>query len=214
MAKENLFFDLDGTLVNTMEGIFNSFKYSFAFFNLEEPDEVTLRTFIGPPLHFSFQNHFKADLKTADLYVEKYREYYNKEGILQCSLYDGIKEMCRVLSEKYNLYVTTSKPTHYAKIILEKLDIISYFKEISGSEKDKPDNTKSQVINYVISKYNLNPETCLIIGDTKFDGEGAEETGIDFYAVTYGFGKIEEMEKYNPVKVFDKPVDIAEHFSR
>lgn len=212
MIKENLFFDLDGTLVNTKEGIFNSFKYVFSHFNLKEPDEKTLSTFIGPPLHFSFCNHFGVDFVTADLYVEKYREFYNKDGIFQCELYDGIREMCESLSAKYTLFVTTSKPTCYAERILEKLKIIDYFKEISGSEKDKPDSSKSQVVNYVISKYNLNKKGCLLIGDTKFDGEGANETGIDFFAVSYGFGKTEEIEKFNPVRIFDNPIDIVNYF--
>ena len=211
---KNIFFDLDGTVINSMEGIFNSIKYVIKSYNLKEPDEKTLRTFIGPPLHPSFADTFLVDLKTADMYVSKYREYYSKTGIFEFSLYDGMKEMLKALSEKYDLYITTSKPTNYAKMILEKEDILKYFKFVSGSEADKPDNTKSQVVNYVIDKFQLNKSDCVLIGDTKFDGEGAKEVGINFFGVSFGFGTLSELLKYNPVKIFDSTNDILEFFVR
>ena len=99
-------------------------------------------------------------------------------------------------------------------MILEKEDILRYFKFVSGSEADKPDNTKSQVVNYVIEKFQLNKSDCVLIGDTKFDGEGAKESGIDFYGVSFGFGTSEELLKYNPVKIFNSTNDITHFFVR
>ena len=209
---KNIFFDLDGTVINSMEGIFNSIKYVIKSYNLKELDEKTLRTFIGPPLHASFETAFNVDLKTADIFVSKYREYYSKTGIFEFSLYDGMKEMLKALSEKYDLYITTSKPTVYAKMILEKEDILKYFKFVSGSEADKPDNSKSQVVNYVTKKFKLNKSDCVLIGDTRFDGEGASETGIDFFGVSYGFGNKEELLQYNPVRIFNSTKEITEYF--
>ena len=211
---KNIFFDLDGTVINSMEGIFNSIKYVIKSYNLKELDEKTLRTFIGPPLHNSFLNTFNVDFETADIFVSKYREYYSKKGIFEFSLYDGMKEMLKVLSEKYDLYITTSKPTDYAKMILEKEDILKYFKFVSGSEKDKPDSSKSQVVNYVTERFKLNKEDCVLIGDTKFDGEGATHVGIDFFGVSYGFGSIDELLEYNPVKIFNDTKEITDYFSR
>ncbi len=211
---KNIFFDLDGTVINSMEGIFNSIKYVIKSHNLKELDEKTLRTFIGPPLHSSFEATFNVDLKTADMYVAKYREYYSEKGIFEFCLYDGMKEMLKALSEKYDLYITTSKPTIYAKMILEKEDVLKYFKFVSGSEADKPDNSKSQVVNYVTKKFGLSKKDCVLIGDTKFDGEGAEQIGIDFFGVSYGFGSLEELLKFNPVKIFDSTEEITEYFVR
>lgn len=211
---KNIFLDLDGTVINSMEGIFNSFKYVIKSYNLKELDEKTLSTFIGPPLHNSFHKAYNTDTKTCDEYVAKYREYYSEKGIFEFSLYDGMKEMLKSLSEKYDLYITTSKPILYAKMILEKEDILKYFKFVSGSETDKPDNSKSQVVNYVINKFRLSKKDCVLIGDTKFDGEGAEEVGIDFFGVSYGFGSIDELLKYNPVKIFNDTKEITDFFAR
>lgn len=213
MTKENIFFDLDGTIINSMEGIFNSVKYVIDAYNLKNLDDETLGTFIGPPLHQAFSDNFNVSFEISDMYVEKYREYYSNKGLFEFSLYDKTKEMLSLLSKKYTLYITTSKPTHYAKMILEKENILSYFKVVSGSEKDKPDSSKSQVINAVIKEYKLDPKTCLLIGDTKFDGEGANEVDIDFYGVSYGFGTEEELKKYNPIEIFKKPMDIAKYFT-
>lgn len=214
MTKENLFFDLDGTIIDSSEGIFNSLRYVIKTHNLFMPDEKTLNTFIGPPLHSSFERIFKVDFKTSDEFVKTYREWYSSKGVMEFSLYEGLQEVFKNLSSKYTLFVTTSKPTHYAIDILKKADVFKYFKEISGSEKDKPDNSKQQVVDYVIDKYNLDKNTCALIGDTKFDGEGAKLCEIDFYGVTYGFGTKEELLKFNPVKLFDTTKDIENYFMK
>ena len=212
MTKENLFFDLDGTIINSKEGIFNSIAYVIKAFNLRELKEDELNSFIGPPLHDSFQRIFGVDFDTADKFVETYRKYYSKTGVLEFTLYDGLKDAVIALSKKFNLFVTTSKPTEYAKLILQSADILSCFKEVSGSEKDKPDSSKEQVVNFVIDKYNLKKETCALIGDTRFDGEGAKLCNIVFYAVSYGFGTDEELKECNPAKIFDTPKEIADFF--
>ena len=75
MQKKNLFFDLDGTLVNSQEGIFNSIKYAAEKMNFSMPDINTLRKFIGPPPHYSFKKYFSIDDNTTEESIKKYREY-------------------------------------------------------------------------------------------------------------------------------------------
>lgn len=212
MTKENLFFDLDGTIINSGAGVKNSVKYAISNLNLKNLSEEILDTFIGPPLHKSFMKHFEADLETANLYVSKYREYYSVKGILECELYPGIPEMLQSLSKMYNLFITTSKPTHYSLKILDTLKISKYFKDISGSPENGPDSSKCDVVNHIINKYNLDKSKCILIGDTKYDGEGANISGIDFLGITYGFGSKEELQRYNPLKILNSADEIRRYF--
>lgn len=212
MKKENLFFDLDGTIIDSSQGIFNSIKYVVDSYNLKMPDNKTLSSFIGPPLHDSFKRVFNVDFKTSDMYVSKYREYYSEKGLFEFSLYDGLLDVFKLLEKKYTLFITTSKPTHYAKLILDKADALKYFKDVSGSFMGKPDSSKEEVVNNVICKYSLDKNLCALIGDTRFDGEGAKISGVDFFGVSYGFGREEELKEYKPVKIFKTTKEISDYF--
>lgn len=214
MLKKNIFYDLDGTLVNSEEGIFNSVKYVISSFNLPNIPENQLRRFIGPPLHYSFKKYFDFDDVYTDKCVAKYREYYKKKGIFECKLYDGIEDMLTALTDNFNLFVTTSKPIHYANQVIDKFGVRKYFKEIFGTPFDSLAYTKSDVINSAISTYNLDKKDCVLIGDTSFDGEGAKLSEIDFIGVTYGFGTVEELNEYNPSILLKTPYDIIKHFKR
>ena len=212
MQKKNLFFDLDGTLVNSQEGIFNSIKYAVEKMNLSMPDINILKKFIGPPPHYAFKKYFSIDDNTTEESIKKYREYYKSKGIFECELYPGMINMLKLLSEKYDLYVTTSKPLPLATEVLKKLNIDIYFKEIAGPPFDGLTVTKMHVVMGIIEKYNLNKNECVLIGDTRFDGEGAQLSDIDFIGVTYGFGTIEELNEFKPIALLKDTQEITKYF--
>ena len=86
-----IFFDLDGTLVDSSEGIETTFLHTFKLLGVPAPDKETIRTFMGPPLEVTFTNHVPKELVTKA--VEIYRTYYKETGQQQTYLYPGIKEL-------------------------------------------------------------------------------------------------------------------------
>lgn len=188
---QNIFFDLDGTLVNTEEGIQNGIEYTRTQLNLPKLPYSTRKKFMGPPLHLSFETYYGLDRKTALEATAIYRQYYKEKGQLECALYDGISPLLNQLCQAgFRLYVATSKPTVFAQSILEAFQISSCFQKIQGSVlKDPASSTKCAVIHTLLDENNLKKSETLMIGDTKFDAEGAVQTGIDFLAVLYGFGE-------------------------
>ncbi len=212
MLKKNLFFDLDGTIINSEKGILNSVKYMADVLNINLPPYDKLKKFIGPPPHKSFKEIFGAKDDEVELYLEKYREYYLKKGMLECCLYDGIIPMLDALRDKFNLFITTSKPVPFAEKILKELGADFYFIKIAGPEKDSATHTKKDVIDEVINEYKLKKEECVLIGDTLYDGEGAKECKIDFIGVTYGFGDFDELKEYSPIAILKSPYDIISFF--
>lgn len=93
-------FDLDGTLVDSSEGITKSVRYALEHFGIEETDEAKLYSFIGPPLSFSFQKYYHFSEEQTKEAVAKYRERYNETGIFECSLYPGAEQQYPQLKGK------------------------------------------------------------------------------------------------------------------
>lgn len=104
-------FDLDGTLTDPMIGITSSVKYALSYFNIEVEDLRSLCPFIGPPLKTSFKDFYQFTDEQADVAIAKYREYFSKQGIFENTLYQGIDELLRLLTEnEMKIYLATSKP--------------------------------------------------------------------------------------------------------
>lgn len=194
---EYLFFDFDGTLVNNSLGIINSFKNVYAYFGIKVPSYEKLCTFIGPPLIETFKNEFGFDEEKSSQAVGIYRKYYAEKGLYENYVYEGIPELLKNQKEnKKHLVVASSKPEIFSTKILEHHNLSKYFDFICGSLMDESRSEKSEVILYALEKCKNPPqEKILMIGDRKFDIEGAKKVGIKSCGVLYGFGSKDELEK-------------------
>lgn len=207
-----VFFDLDGTLIDSGEGVFNSVEYALKKFGIEVADKSKLRCFIGPPLTVSFKTFYGFDDENADRGVVYYREYYKDKGIFECYVYDGIEECLKRLKDAgKRVMVATSKPEEYAKRILEKMGIAKYFDFIAGATMDeKTRANKIEIMQYAFDSCGVSPDDTIMVGDRLFDIEGAKHFGMECIAVLYGYGSREEFEKYEAEYIVNTPEDVAE----
>lgn len=196
-------FDLDGTITDPKEGITKSVAYSLKKFGIEVQDLDTLCPFIGPPLYASYENFYGFSHEQALEAVEEYRVYYRKQGIFECGVYDGIPKLLKNLKEKgIKIILATSKPEEFAASILEHFDILKYFDIVAGSEMNGPRVEKADVIRHAISQIpDFEPQEAVMIGDRKFDYEGASEFGIPCILIGFGYGEMEELEACNPFAI-------------
>jgi phosphoglycolate phosphatase len=194
-----ILFDLDGTLTDPRVGITRSVRYALAKFGLQA-DIEQLITFIGPPLHESFQHFYSFDETQARQAVEYYREYYSATGIYENAVYPGIPELLEQLkAQGKTITVATSKPTFFAEKVLAHFNLSAYFTLVAGSNLDGTRTVKAEIINYVMQKLpNFPKQSMVMIGDRKHDVIGAQCTGIDSIAVTYGYGSLEELTNAAP----------------
>ena len=148
----------------------------------------------------SFENHYNFTPKQAKRAVDFYREYYTDKGIFELKIYPRVTDTLNFLSsQNLRLFIGTSKPTLYAKKLLKHLRIDHFFEEIVGSNMDLTRVKKNEVIEFILSEYDLQPkEKILMVGDTQFDIEGAHICGIDSLHVGYGYGDINEVQKHTP----------------
>ncbi|MBI9069938.1 MAG: HAD family hydrolase [Salinivirgaceae bacterium] len=196
---KNILFDLDGTLTNSKVGIINSILYALKKMNINEDNINELDTFLGPPLHLSFKNRYHLSDDLTDKAITYYREYFSDKGLFENSLYPGVAYLLEFLvSEKYQLFLATSKPTVYAEKILKHFKLDKYFTAIVGSNLDNSHSDKTEIISSVLTRYNLKAEQSVMIGDRKFDIVGAKNNALQSIGVTYGFGSLEELNLHEP----------------
>lgn len=203
MKYKSLFFDLDGTLTDSSEGITKCAQLALRHFGIPAEDLSALRVFIGPPLRESFPKFGVPETQVEEA-VEVFRSRYNVVGKFENRPYDGIRELLENLKQEgYRLFVATSKPEVTAKEILQKFDLTKYFELICGATMDGQRDSKESVIQYLLSQ--IDGENALMIGDTAYDVNGANVFGIPALGVTWGFGSREEMMEAGAIGLVDTP---------
>lgn len=197
MRYNAVIFDFDGTICDTGEGILKSAKYALDAFGYKTPDDYhELTCFIGPPLLVTFQEEFGADANQAEELVKKFRERYTNTGLYESELYDGVKELlARLKDDGIKIGIASSKPQAYVEKLLEKFNVIKYFDSICAVSFTADCETKASIISRCLAELDAKGNETIVVGDRKFDIEGAKANYIDSVAVLWGYGnKIEFVE--------------------
>ena len=195
MRYTHAFFDLDGTLTDSAQGIVHSVQYALRGMGIDPPPDEALTGFIGPPLLWGFSHYFGMTEEESQRAVALYREYYTAGGMLENRVYEGLPELLEALTDMgVSCVLATSKPHVYASAILRHFCLDRYFSFVSGPELDGTRNEKSEVIAYAVEQLKLPDTKCiLMIGDRCHDVLGAKEHGIDCAGVLWGFGTEAEL---------------------
>lgn len=196
-------FDLDGTLTDPGEGITRSVQYALRSFGIEEPDLRKLEAFIGPPLKDSFREFYGFTDEQAEKAVLSYRERFAPIGILENKVYPDIPPMLARLKKRgISLAVASSKPTNFVRQILAHFDMEQYFRVIVGSEPDGSRSAKEEVVEEALGRLGVLALTaderhgrCAMIGDRKFDIQGARANGLTAVGVSFGYAGPGELEE-------------------
>ena len=187
MVYNNIIFDFDGTVCNTGEGIIKSVKYALSAFGYDLPEnDSELSFFIGPPLVKSFMKYCTCDEETAQALVVKYRERYTDIGVYESCLYPEIEKLLQALkSDGAKIAVASSKPKVFIDVLLEKFGILKYFDAVCGVQFNSDCETKASIIGRAVNDLGADKSDVLMIGDTRFDIEGANENGIKSVGVMW-----------------------------
>ncbi|MBR6569798.1 MAG: dTMP kinase [Clostridia bacterium] len=192
-------FDLDGTLCDAEEGIISSVKYAMEQLGCPIPEEADLRLVVGPPLRDSFRNLLKVPAELVEKAMDLYRMDFNTRGRFLYSVYPGIRTLLRLLrSEGVHTAVATSKPYQLAKDILDYFGLTPLFTVVMGEVEGADKLGKPELIRRALpAQY----QKAAMVGDRKFDVEGAKAAGIDSVGVAYGCGSVEELHDAGAVHI-------------
>ena len=212
---DTILFDLDGTLTDSGLGITKAAQYALGQMGYEVPPRESLFTFIGPPLHKSFQNYCGMDEATSVEAVRQFRVYYNEMGgILENEVYAGIPEMLDALKlAGKRLVIATSKPQAPAELVMRHFGLDVFVPEIVGGADDTR-NTKGKVIAWALQELGIDPNTAIMVGDREHDIQGAAENGIPAIGITWGYGDRAELENAGARAVFDTPEETVQYILR
>lgn len=189
-------FDLDGTLTDSAEGIFNSVAYALEKMQQPVLPRKVLQQFLGPPLVQSFAQFCAFSPEQADQAVAFYRVYFKEHGMWENCVYPGVEDLLRALRCRGNrLAVATSKPEPFARQILKRFGLAGYFEEIAGASMDNARSAKADVIRYALDALRVSPGQAVMVGDRKHDVLGAAACGVDCVGVLYGYGSEAELRE-------------------
>lgn len=205
-----VFFDLDGTLIDTIPLILDSFNHTFMHhFGETRPEEETI-SYIGMPL----MNHFKAIYPGKEEELAKtYREFNERNHDNRIAVFIGIHHLIKALYEKgIVLGVVTSKRRELAIRGLKVFNLYDYFEFVNGSEsstKHKPDGEPLIKAMEVVGV--KNKDEVLYVGDSPLDIKCAKNAGVRSAAVAWTYSPRADLEKVEPEIFLEKPMDLIKY---
>ena len=202
---KNLFFDFDGTIADTSEGIIKSMHYAFDKLHLGELSDERMRTLIGPTLEEIFEiltgNSDEEFLREA---VKTFRERYSVQGVKELCLYPGVEETLRKLCDDgHKLYIVTSKPELFTKQICEEHGILKYFAGVTGTATDKRSLTKAERMGLLMEAEGISRDDVVMVGDRPEDARAAKANDVRCIGAAFGFGQVDELLACGCVEVID-----------
>lgn len=192
---KTVLFDFDGTFADTGRGVFAGVAYAVEKLGFEPLTQAALRTFIGPPLTDSFMAHLSLDESQAAHAIDIFKEYYSSEGVYKFDVYEGIMPLIKDLKAcGVKVAIASTKPEVFIRNILDSLEFTDCFDFISAPVSEERVE-KSDLMLAALAATGSSRESAVMVGDRRFDIEGANAAGLESIGVTYGYGSEEELKK-------------------
>ncbi|KRM54330.1 HAD hydrolase-like protein [Lacticaseibacillus sharpeae] len=210
--SKTLFFDFDGTIADSEQGIVNGIKYMINKVGVSELTDAQYRDWIGPSLAYSINKYFpELDERGVRHAIHMYQEYYNAQGIYELKVYSGVPEtLAQLQAAGYQLAVASSKPEHMIERIAAHFELGDLFSGLYGASKDERTRvTKTDVLAYALQEMHADKPESLMIGDRFTDIEGGRNNAIKTLGVTYGFGDLAELRKAGASEIINTPAELS-----
>ncbi|TAK43544.1 MAG: HAD family hydrolase [Betaproteobacteria bacterium] len=210
MATVNVLFDLDGTLTDPGEGFVSCITHALSKLDCLRYSPAEIRRHIGPPLEETLEKLLDGDRAKVQAAAALYRERYGSVGYLENAVYPGIRKALEELKEReIALFVATSKPSVFARRILEHFGLAHLFRGIHGSELDGTRANKAHLIAHVLAVESLARASTVMFGDRSHDVAGALANGVRPIGVLWGYGTQEELAGAGAAALCEDPSQIA-----
>ena len=180
-----ILFDLDGTFIDSSDGIFAAYKKSVNMQNIEETNEKLFKTFIGPPFNDMIEEiHPQLNKQQKLIIIETFGMLYSKQDyFLRFRPREGLNEFLEKISNTEKSGILTNKRSDAAKKIVDSMGLAKYFEFIAGRDFfDSKCPSKSIVLDNIL-KMDSYPSPKCYVGDTYGDYELAKNFKIEFVGI-------------------------------
>ncbi len=207
-----IFFDLDGTLIDSKLDIANSVNSALKHFNLLPIKNEKIYEFVGTGVKqllidcLTLQN--KMDV--FDDFFDYFLNYYYNHLLDNTVLYDGVEDVLNNLYKKYELFIVTNKSEVFAYKVVEGLNIGDYFKDIVGGDTYKNKKPHPEQILQLAKRYKLNIDNSMLVGDSESDIMAAKSANLKIAWASYGFRNKNILQHYDVDFIIKKPKDILD----
>lgn len=185
---ELYFFDFDGTLMDTSQGVHHCFDLAAQELGIPLGGQERFVGIIGGPLKEGFAKGYGVPAHLLDRAVELYRKFYGEIGIGECRLYEGVIPLFQQLKKRgKKIAVATLKQQGATQKLLENFALLPYVDGVYGADA-KEEHTKASLLRKGMEELGVLPENCVLIGDSVYDAQGAQQVHMDFIGVSYGLG--------------------------
>ncbi|WP_458457274.1 HAD family hydrolase [Pseudobutyrivibrio sp.] len=215
MKYDTILFDLDGTLLYTLEDLTDSINYMLAKYDFPTHSIDDVRRFVGNGLRMlvvralpmgEAYEHF-------DEFFKEFVDYYNTHNLIKTKPYDGIMETTKELSAMgIKMAIVTNKGQTASESLLNDFfrPNINIVIGDNGKHERKPDPAP---VNMALNALGVTDKSrVLYVGDSEVDAATGENAGLDYVLCTYGFRDMDVLSKFKPVAFIDnirKLVDIV-----
>jgi phosphoglycolate phosphatase len=192
-----LIFDLDGTLVNTLEDIAASVNYTLSRLTRPPLPLDTVRQYVGDGVEMLLTRSLGRDAGSLDSAVALYKEHHRRNLVVKSRLYPSVRETLEHF-KSLPLSVISNKSAEFIGPLLGGLGIGRYFKLVIGADSGLLLKPAPDAVLRVLSALSVPKERAVMVGDGTSDIRAGKAAGVLTCAVTYGFRSEDELRKAGP----------------
>ncbi len=208
MRFEGYIFDLDGTLIDSLEDIASAANKTLKELGFEEKPKEEIRKYIGSGARELLKGLLK-DENNLERAIQIFKSYYAQEPIKHTKLFNGAKEVLELLKSKNKkIAVVSNKPLELSTIILKALNVEHYFECIVGPETYNERKPSPVPILKTLAQLNVHPENAIVIGDTYADIESAKNSYCKSALASWGYVKLKDTKPDFILKSFYEIIDL------
>jgi len=206
---DTILFDLDGTLINTIDLIVASFLHTMETYYPGQYQRDDVISFIGPPLSETFTN---LDPAKVEAMTTTYRAFNHENHDQLIEEYKGVKETLEELAKQdFKMAIVTTKRRETAIKGLKLMGLEDFFPVVISIDevtKYKPD---PQPLNMALDKLNSSADQAIMIGDSEHDILGGKNTGTKTAGVAWSVKGRDHLESYRPDVMLESMTDLLDY---
>ena len=213
MKYQLAIFDLDGTLLDTLEDLADSDNYIMRKFGYPKRTIKEVRSFVGNGIRKLLERSAPTGTASTEIdrMFEQFKEYYGAHCADKTKPYDGITELLDELRKQgIKLAVVSNKADYAVKALCEQY-FPGYFDEAVGERVGIARKPAPDTVNEVLKNLQIDKSQAVFIGDSEVDVQTAQNAEMDCIAVDWGFRDKEVLEKAGAEIIVSTPAELLKY---